>query len=137
MYNTHCTYQPPANCSRGEFMRPFPSVSVLSMANSFNCLLQATDSINNFFLLLLLLHNHIYHVNPCGSCDSLLLQMIKPCQNSTKETMNTKQGPADFSFYFSPKLSSVKTAEEGRRLDFSFSPLPSRQSRCPSGHDCG
>lgn len=36
--------------------------------------------------------------------------------------MNTKQGSADFRFYFSPKLSSVKTAEEG--LDFSF-PFPS------------
>lgn len=114
-------YQPAADCSRGEFMRPFASVSVLSMANSFNCLLQATDSINNFFLLLLLfLHNHVYRANPCGSCDSLLLQMIKPCQNSTKETMNTKQGPADFVFSFSPKLSSVKTAEEGRGLDFFF-----------------
>lgn len=122
-----------------EFMRPFASVSVLSMANSFNCLLQAIDSVNNFFLLLLFLHNHVYCVNPCGSCDSLLLQMIKPCQNSTKETMNTKQGPADFRFYFSPKLSSVKTAEEGRRLDFSFPfpSLPSQQSHCPSGHNSG
>lgn len=138
-YSTCRTYQPPDNRSRSEFMRPFASVSVLSMANSFNCLLQATDSINNFFLLLLLLHNHVYCVNPCGRCDSLLLQMIKPCQNSTKETMNTKQGPADFILYISPKLSSVKTAEEGRRLDFSFffSLLPSQQSWCPSGHDWG
>lgn len=68
------------------------------MSNTFKRLLQATDSINNLFLLLLLLHNHVYRVNPCGSGDSLLLQMIKPCQNSTEETMNTKQGPADFLF---------------------------------------
>lgn len=103
MYSRHCTYQLAAGFSKGEFMRPLASVSVLSMANSFNCLLQATDSTNNFFLLLLLLlHNHVYRVNPCGSRDSFLLQMIKPCQNSTKETMNTKQALPTFPFIFRP-----------------------------------
>lgn len=119
-YSIHFTYQPPAECSRGEFMRPFASVSVLSMADSFNCLLQATDSINNFFLLLLLLHNHLYRVNPCGSCDSLLLQMIKPCQNSTKETMNTKQGPADFIFYFFAQIIKCENCWGGKTATFFF-----------------
>lgn len=56
----------------------------------------------------------------------------------TVSTMNTKQGPADFTVYFIflPKLSNVKTAEgRKKRLDFyfSFPPLPSQQSCCPFG----
>lgn len=109
------------------------SVSLLTTANSF--LLQATNSINSFFLLLL--HNHVstvlIHAEAVIVC---FCRWLNPVKIAPRKQWIPNRALPTLYFIFSLKLSSVKTAEEGR-VHLSFSTLPSRRRRRPSGHDCG
>lgn len=109
------------------------SVSLLTTANSF--LLQATNSINSFFLLLL--HNHVstvlIHAEAVIVC---FCRWLNPVKIAPRKQWIPNRALPTLYFIFSLKLSSVKIAEEGR-VHLSFSTLPSRRCRRPSGHDCG
>lgn len=109
------------------------SVSLLTTANSF--LLQATNSINSFFLLLL--HNHVstvlIHAEAVIVC---FCRWLNPVKIAPRKQWIPNRALPTLYFIFSLKLSSVKTAEEGR-VHLSFSTLPSRRRRRPSGHYCG
>lgn len=118
---------------RDKFTRLVASVSLLTTANSF--LLQATNSINSFFLLLL--HNHVstvlIHAEAVIVC---FCRWLNPVKIAPRKQWIPNRALPTLYFIFSLRLSSVKTAEEGR-VHLSFSTLPSQRRRRPSGHDCG
>lgn len=107
-----CMYHPAGDCSSSVFIRSF---GICLDCCCFLFLLQASHSRNPSIHIRLFLHNHIHSVNSYGSGHSLFLQMIKPCQNTTVETLNTKQGQAAFTFCFFAQIFKYENCWGGKK----------------------